>query len=691
MTQGTGFFVAPGTVVTCAHVAGAEPGALVPVTWDGTTYEGEIRAASPAPPRGRGLWPYPDLAIVRLRRPPAGHPCVRLDPMPVGSGTGLTAAGHSDVYETGVAAERTTPLRAGGCQRLQGGPMIELRDGEINHGLSGGPVLGHHSGGVCAIVKATRRKDSDMGGLGTPVGALRLLDPDAYRELVRAHDLFHAADERWSRLADRLADSGDGSWTAMGPAETRRILGALAALPIRTEPAAHRAAFTAAAPAGSRPRELPPLLDHRDVFTELAELLPPEPGALPYELAFAADRAREAVRDAMRDALREAGPGAVREAAAAQSLRDLVLIAAGALRLGPQAQLRLGAERAPVAAPGPGDDGAEAGGPDAGGAHAGGAEAGGAGSRGPGARGPGVGGAGIGGAETSGADGGERPSVIGRIRHSLRDRTLYHVMVWRYLSARDIVPAGPESEALPLPRAVEHLAALLPEQVEAMGGWGEPGLIELILPKEALDEGFTRLPLPPPFDWACLGHKKGVVVRPLERHEVPSLHGALERRWKELDGRPVGEALVCVCGRDDQHRTALGATFELDPTLAALALAGSPRGGPVADAYRVAVASGVPMMVWHRESPACDRGTAPPCRVPGSGACPGSAFLAAARAGLGASTRDELPESVRRLRLQAQLPQHRGGHVGEDIVLLWDDPRRQIPRVPLAPAEEGSP
>ncbi|MGW4163158.1 VMAP-C domain-containing protein [Streptomyces sp. NPDC004788] len=644
MTRGTGFFVAPGTVVTCAHVAGAEPGAVVPVTWDGATYDGEIRAASPAPPggRGRGLWPYPDLAIVRLRRPPAGHPCVWLAPLPVGSGTELTAAGYSDVYETGVAAERITPLRAGGRQQLQGGPMIELRDGEINHGLSGGPVLDHRSGGVCAIVKATRRKDSDMGGLGTPVSALRLLDPNAYRELIRAHDLFHATDERWSRLADRLAGTGTGTgaelaWAVAGAAETRRILGALAALPARTDPAAHRAAFTAAAPAGCRPRELPPLLDHRDVFSDLAALMPPEPGVLPYELAFAADRAREAARETVREG---AGP--------AQPLRDLVLIAAGALHLGPQAQLRLGSAEA-------------------------------AAGRGPG-----------GGADTGGS--GERPSVIGRIRHSLRDRKLYHVMVWRYRSARDIAPAGPESEALPLPGAVERLAALLPEQVEAMGGWGEPGLIELILPKEALDEGFSRLPLPPPFDWACLGHKQGVVVRPLERHEVPSLHGALERRWKELDGRPLGEALVCVCGRDDQHRTALGATFELDPSLAALALAGSPRSGPVADAYRVAVASGVPMMVWHRESPACDLGAAaPPCRVPGPGACRGSAFLAAARAGLGASTRDELPEHVRRLRLEAQLPQHRGGHVGEDIVLLWDDPRRQIPRVPLAPAEEGRP
>ncbi|MFI8520846.1 trypsin-like peptidase domain-containing protein [Streptomyces sp. NPDC085481] len=661
-TRGTGFFVAPGLVVTCAHVAGAERGAVVEVVCDGGTYEGVIRAASPAPRgnRSRGeLWPYPDLAVVELRDPPAGHPCVWLDAMPLPSGTELTAAGYSDVYETGVAAERSTPLRAGGCQVFQGGPMVELRDGEVNHGLSGGPVLSHRSGGVCAVVKATRRKDSDLGGLGTPVAALRLLDADVYRELIRAHDVFHAADDRWARRSDLVTGGGtvrggededEGATAVLGPGEVRRLLGALAALPPRDRPGAHTAAFTAAAPEGCRPRPVPPIVDHRDVFTDLAALMEPDPGVLPYELAFVADRVKEATQGGER--WRDCGD-------TARWLRYQVLIIAGRLLLGDEAVQRLESG-------GQGMDGVAAGQAGAG-AGAGAEAAGGAGA------------------------GGDRPSVIGRIRHSMRDRRLYHVMVWRFRSARDITPAGPESDAMPLRQAIEHLAGLLPEQVEAMGGVAVPGLIELILPKEALDEGFPQLPLPPPFDWACLGHKQSVVVRPLERHELPSLQAAVERRWEQLDGRTVGEALVCVCGRDDQHRAALGASFELDPTLAALALAGSPRNGPVSDAYRVAVASGVPMMMWHRDSVACERAGGPSCQVPGRRSCPGGAFLAAARTHLDTTARDELPERVRQLRLEAQLPQHEGGHIGDDIVLLWDDPRRRIPRVPLAPAEEGSP
>ncbi|HEY9375107.1 hypothetical protein, partial [Streptomyces sp.] len=296
-------------------------------------------------------------------------------------------------------------------------------------------------------------------------------------------------------------------------------------------------------------------------------------------------------------------------------------------------------------------------------------------------------------AGSGGAVGGgdSRPSVIGRIRHSMRDRMLYHVMVWRYRSAKDITPASPESDALPLDRAVARLAALLPEQVEIMGGLAESGLIELILPKEALDEDFPQLPLPEPFEWTRLGAKQQVVVRPLERHEAPSLQGALERRWKHLDGRTMGEALVCVCGRDAQHKAALGASFDLDPTLAALALAGSPRTGPVGDAYRVAVASGVPMMTWHRDSAACERGDGMPCGLPGREACPGGAFYSAARKELADVSHEELPERVWKLRAEALMQRQPRDHIGGDIVLLWDDPRRQLPRVPLAPAEEGSP
>ncbi|MFJ8648419.1 trypsin-like peptidase domain-containing protein [Streptomyces sp. NPDC093546] len=629
VTRGAGFFVAPGFVVSCAHVAGARPGARVPVEWQGARYEGVVRTASAPPPRpGRGLWPYPDLAVLELRDAPPGHPCVWLQGLLPAAGTPLTAAGFSDTYEPGVPAARTAELRRGGSIFLHGGRMMELAGAEVNEGLSGGPVLSHASGGVCGVVKATRLKGSDMGGLATPVSALRLLDPDVYRALIRAHDRFHGEDARWSRAADRvqaygpaeggISPAATAAAAGLGGDEHRHLLALLAALPVAPAAGTHRAAFLAAAAPGAAPQEDYPLLDHRDVFTDLAAQMPPEDGELPYELAFAADRAA-----------RGGGP---RDAV--QQLRDRVLIVAGRLGLGDAAQRRLAGGRAA----------------------------------------------------------GERPSIIGRVRHSLRDRELYHVMVWRYRSRADIVPVAAESEALPLKEALGLLAELLPEQIDIMGGVTSPGLIELILPREALDEEFPDWLLWPDYPWFALGRKQHVVVRPLERHEAPELHAAWERRWEHLDGRAIGEALVCVCGRDGQHQAALGASFDGDPTLAALALAGSPRSSaPVSDAYRVAVASGVPMMTWRRGAAACARGDGGRCGAPGRQACPGDRFFAEARAALAATDRDELPEKVCALRNEAVAAAGAGeDHIGERIVLLWDDPRRQIPRLPLSPAEAGA-
>lgn len=615
-SRGAGFFVAPGYVVTCAHVAGTGP---VAIRWQGAEYEGVVRAASPAPRGGKGLWPYPDLAVVEVPGGPRGHPCAWLEEMTPRRDAPLTAAGFSGIYEQQAAAERFAAFVRGGTSFFQDGPMVELVKGEVNSGLSGGPVLNDLSGGVCAVVKASRQTGTALGGLATPVSALRLLDPDVYRTVARAHDRYHASHDEWTRLSDRIAaqeDTGDDAGADPAPAENRRLLALMADLPVGGGP--HAAAFVAAAAPGTDPPPHYPQLDHRDVYLDLAAQMRPEPGRLPYELAFAADLVRAYARSSAADRER------------AQALREEVLVTAGRLKVAPEARKRLGA--------------------------------------GPGAE--------------------ALPSIIGRIRHSLRNHSLYHVMAWRYRSPGDIVPVRAESGALPLDEAIGYLAGLLPEQIDLMGGVSRPGLIELIVPREALDEEFADWVLWPEQPWFALGRKQYVVVRPLERHDAPGLHAAWEERWEQLEGKPVGESLVCVCGRFGQHQAALGAALDSDPALAALALAGSPRSAPVADAYQVAVASGIPTMVWRRDTAPCHRGEDDPCAVPGRSVCAGDAFLADVRAALAGTPRDEVPHRVRQLRNAATLD---GGstHVGRDLVVLWDDPRRRIPRLPLSATEEG--
>jgi hypothetical protein len=160
-----------------------------------------------------------------------------------------------------------------------------------------------------------------------------------------------------------------------------------------------------------------------------------------------------------------------------------------------------------------------------------------------------------------------------------------------------------------------------------------------------------------------------------------------------LGGQVVGEALVCVCGRGRQGQETLDAAFNNDPALAALALAGSPRSGPVAQAYKVALVSGVPLMVWLLGAAPTPLNSDHVCGIPGRDSCPVSEFFEQARRSLGDARRDEVPARIRTLR-NAALTDDVENHLGQRVVLLWDDPARQIPCTRLAPAplvEEGHP
>ncbi|OIJ63597.1 trypsin-like peptidase domain-containing protein [Streptomyces mangrovisoli] len=622
-TEGTGFFVAPGFVLTNAHVAGGEAGPPAQVHWCGQEYQAVVRAASAdSPERGGLLYAFPDLAIVELLEPPDSHPCVWLDMTWPSPGAPLAATGYTDTLRLGSPAPRLVTLTAGGRTHDPAGPLLELVAGEIPPGHSGGPVLDLTSGAVCAVVKATRLEDSDMGGYAVTVDALRLLDPEVYRTVIDAHDRFHQDDRRWRDLSDQVERVHDDE-APQYRADDRRFLSLLSALPkSRDAVGSHAAAFLKAAPPGT-PLPERPLLTHHDVYTELTARTDPPAGELPYEIAFCADLARELSR-----------PPAAMDGAAGE-LRDQVLVVAGRIGLADKTRERLADTGAPA----------------------------------------------------------RRPSVIGRVRHSLRDRSLYHVMVWRFRSEHDIVPGAPETSALPLDEALARLAGLLAAQIDLMGDTPRNrGLIELILPREVVDVDFAAWRLWPDFDFWSLGGKYDLVVRPLERHETPRLHAVWEERWRRLEGRRVGEALVCVCGRDRQRQGALDATFDLDPALAALALAGAPSRPPVGDAYTVALTSGVPMMVWRRDSTpdasVCDS----PCGIPGRDACPRPDFLARARESLADTTRDDVPGRIRRLRNEAQQDPEDGDHIGGRVVVLWDDPSRRIPRtalVPAAPVEEG--
>lgn len=268
---GSGFFVAPGWVLTCAHVAcrtpwgegarpaggeaaesGAESGAeaaaesveeaaavatrpgarrarRVVVGWGDRMLLGVVEWAQPDEDDGRGSWAAPDLALVRLLDA-VDHPCVWLtERTPKAYSTSRVAFfGYTEPYpepypepctppgageEAGGEAPAAYESYSGMCTisgQLGGGVLKLGNEDEMPYGVSGGPVVDLARGEVVGLVKA-RRKGRD-GGLAVGLQQLRRIPGGA----KPADDLYQrvmAAHDLYHADQHGFVRGQAGTWT----------------------------------------------------------------------------------------------------------------------------------------------------------------------------------------------------------------------------------------------------------------------------------------------------------------------------------------------------------------------------------------------------------------------------------------------------------------------------------------------
>ncbi|MFE6826933.1 trypsin-like peptidase domain-containing protein [Streptomyces sp. NPDC057690] len=197
---GTGFFVAPGTVLTCAHVVyGAEVGQPLWAEWQGGGAQARLIAVHPTPEGevAPGPYPYPDLAVLEVER--SGHPCVRLDFDEPQWEDRVHGCGYTRTWSREQAQLEPVTFTYEGVHEVGHG-LLKLAGGQAVPGMSGGPLLSLRTMGVCGVLKTTRDAVLPAGGWGVPVGLLRELHP----EVVFAHDAFHRGDHRWREAADAV-------------------------------------------------------------------------------------------------------------------------------------------------------------------------------------------------------------------------------------------------------------------------------------------------------------------------------------------------------------------------------------------------------------------------------------------------------------------------------------------------------
>jgi hypothetical protein len=189
--QGSGFFVAPGVVVTCAHVI--EPDQLSSNA--NSTITVVDRQGIQFSATGRELAPKTAEDIAILKIADAGdHACVLLDTVAASSRDPIHVYGYPANRPEGESTTFESEGSAGGDESR----WLKLKGGQAQLGMSGSPVLNVRTGGVCGVLRKTRNEAIDLGGYATPVTALLQLDPT----LKRDNEQFHKRAKAWFSLLE---------------------------------------------------------------------------------------------------------------------------------------------------------------------------------------------------------------------------------------------------------------------------------------------------------------------------------------------------------------------------------------------------------------------------------------------------------------------------------------------------------
>lgn len=181
--QGTGFFVNPVTVLTCAHVVAGidEP---IWVRWRGQEIEADVQSILPDKPGDGDFHRFPDLARLTLRSPFQGAPAgIWLADRAPDEGATVVAYGFSRYTPDVDVAVDTLRLVVTGA----GASFMRVSGDRVVPGMSGSLVLDEETGQVCGIMKASRNIDEVQGGWIIPITAIAECFPDIAMHSFQVH------------------------------------------------------------------------------------------------------------------------------------------------------------------------------------------------------------------------------------------------------------------------------------------------------------------------------------------------------------------------------------------------------------------------------------------------------------------------------------------------------------------------
>lgn len=180
--QGTGFFIAPGFILTCAHVVKDLDDLPIQIRWQQEQNFAEARVES--------LVYKFDLALLKFNPPKDKNlPCVYLGEEDLMDRDGLHTFGYPDRdYDDGCPAKFVYEGMIGGEL-----PLIKFQSGQVRPGMSGSALVNERTKKVCGVIKSTLDSWSDLGGDAIPTSVILSQFP----ELRELQQKFHQQDRRW--------------------------------------------------------------------------------------------------------------------------------------------------------------------------------------------------------------------------------------------------------------------------------------------------------------------------------------------------------------------------------------------------------------------------------------------------------------------------------------------------------------
>jgi Trypsin-like peptidase domain len=219
---GTGFFIAPGKVLTCFHVAGDSQ--ALTVRWE---RDGQPPVEVPVLERvlkltGPGTIPaleggYPDIAVLEVGLLEV-QPCVRIDtgwPWPEDQ---FQAFGYPE--EGGAVQLTAARLTYRGTKSTKPTIYLDLASDKIKPGMSGAAVLNMRSGAVCGVVVASKHTAQPDGALAIHWSAIGT----DLRHVLAANEAFHQQHRQWDTAAAAGRATAEADPKASTPTRSASLL-----------------------------------------------------------------------------------------------------------------------------------------------------------------------------------------------------------------------------------------------------------------------------------------------------------------------------------------------------------------------------------------------------------------------------------------------------------------------------------